>query len=262
MSPLDANRIRAALDADALGWLASLEVFDSIDSTNSHLMRKASSASIDGCVSLAEHQSSGRGRRGRSWTTARGRNVALSIGHRIDVPAPQLGALSLVVGVACAAALARAGLPGVRLKWPNDLLLDEKKLGGVLIEVVPQKQPLETIIGIGINVARSSELESVGVPVASIDDVHRDIERNALVAALIGAVHRAASEFVTRGFAAFRTAWNGLNAHAGRTVRVTTPTTVVEGTVLGVAEQGELMLQTGDEVRLVNAGEVTLRGAD
>ena len=259
MDALDADRIRGALDAGTAGWLRSLEVFESIDSTNAELMRRAATATVDGAVALAEHQSSGRGRRGRSWTTPRGRSIALSIGQRIETPAARLGPLSLVVGVAAATALERRGVPDVKLKWPNDLVLEERKLGGVLIEVVPLRQPTETVIGIGINVVRTAELDAVEAAVATIDDVLASPDRNALVALLISEVHAATERFASAGFGAFRDAWSARNLHAGRRVRVSSLAATVEGVVLGVAEQGELMLDTGSEVRLINAGEVSLR---
>jgi BirA family biotin operon repressor/biotin-[acetyl-CoA-carboxylase] ligase len=256
---LDADRIRDFLDAATSRWLLSIEVFETIDSTNSYLMRKASVGAVDGQICLAEHQTSGRGRRGRTWTTPRSRSIALSIGHRVDTPHARLGALSLVVGLAGAIALERIGLSQVGLKWPNDLFLRDAKVGGILIEVVPLKRPVEAVIGVGLNVVRTVELEAVETPVASIDDVLGDVDRNRLAALLIAEIHEAACRFAAHGFTVFRDAWNARNVHAGCRVQVSAPRSLVEGIVLGVDEQGQLMLDTGAEVRAINAGEVSLR---
>ena len=257
---LDPDRIRDGLSPAARGWLSRIDVFESIGSTNTHLMGLADAAEIDGHICLAEHQFAGRGRRGRSWTTPRGESLALSVGHRLDVAPARLGALSLVVGLAVASALERCGVTRVGLKWPNDIIHDEAKLGGILIEVVPLKVPAVTVIGVGINISRGSQaLASVETPVAVTDDAVPGLDRNVVASALIDAVHEFAVLFERFGFGRFHAAWDALNVHADRRVTITSGTDRVDGTVRGVTESGELIIETAAGTRSFNSGEVSLR---
>jgi BirA family biotin operon repressor/biotin-[acetyl-CoA-carboxylase] ligase len=261
MARIDAVRIRSHLTDDVAGWLRNLEVFDTIDSTNTYLVRKGGQQSIDGHAAFAEHQSAGRGRRGRDWKTPRERSIALSLGIQIDVPPARLGALSLVAGVAVAAALEGAGIADVGLKWPNDIVLGGAKLGGILIEVVPLARPSVVVVGVGINVTRGDpELAALADPVAAVSDVAL-VEREALAAALIVQLRRHARRFEVEEFAAIRPQWERRNVHRDAEVTVHTGDARVAGRMAGIGESGELVLATGEGERRFTYGEVSLRGA-
>jgi BirA family biotin operon repressor/biotin-[acetyl-CoA-carboxylase] ligase len=259
MAALDAHEIRRHLPDGAGRWLTQLEVFETIDSTNTHLMANASVESVAGRAAVAEHQSAGRGRRGRAWKSPHGQSIALSLGTHVEVPATRLGAVSLVVGLAVVRALDRCGVVGVGLKWPNDVVLNGAKLGGILIEVVPARQPCEVVIGVGINVARDPELVAVVDPVATISDVVATIDRNLVVARLIESIHGHVRRFEAEGFAPFRGAWQAANVHRDARVAVLLGEARIEGRVLGVGEAGELVLGTAEGERRFTSGEVSLR---
>jgi len=261
MMPLAAERIRSRLSDVASRWLGRLEVFETIDSTNSHLMNRADRETIDGHAVLAEHQSAGRGRRGRTWKTPRGQSIALSLGVQIDVPAARLGAVSLVTGLAVASALEQCGVQGVGLKWPNDIFLRGAKLGGILIELVPLRQPPVAVIGVGINVARDPELSEVADPVAAIADTGAEVDRNLLAARLIESIRGHVRRFEVEGFAPFRRPWHDRNVHRDATVAILLGDARIEGRVRGVGESGELVLATADGERRFTSGEVSLRPA-
>jgi len=165
---LDAARIRAALPTAAQQRLRSVEVLARTDSTNQRLLEADSAA--DPQALFAELQTAGRGRRGREWRSPFGANLYLSLGWSFPAWPPQLSALSLAVGVACARALRKAGLHQVMLKWPNDLRVGDDKLGGILIEQRGEAGGVcRVVVGIGINVAMSAEQAGVlGQPWTSL----------------------------------------------------------------------------------------------
>ena len=256
--------IRGELTADAASWLRELDLRPSIDSTNAALLARGAKESIDGCVLAAEVQLAGRGRRGRRWLSPFGRNIAVSLGIASRRPAAEIGALSLVVGLAVRAALADCGVRGAELKWPNDVLLEGRKLAGILIELVRAAAPVEVVVGIGVNVG------GAGVVAGQIDQSIADVEervagpvRNALLAAIVNRVVAARAQFEEAGFAPFRQPWEDAHRFQGEAVAVTLPAGggVVSGTVLGIAPNGALRLETSAGVREFNSGEVTMRAA-
>ena len=261
---LTAAPVRAALDPQTQTWLRRLDIVPCIDSTNSALLAQAASERIDGCVLTAEVQVAGRGRRGRTWLSPFGRNLAISVGLRSARPAAEVGALSLVVGVAVRRALQRYGLSGVELKWPNDVLLDGRKVAGVLIELVRATAPVEVVVGIGINVGCG---ESIAARVdQSVADVAEQIEapsRNALLAAVLDALVAAAARFEQAGFAPFQAEWQAAHRFHGAAVTIAPPppAEAISGVVLGVAGNGALRVETDGGVQECHAGEVTLREA-
>ena len=182
---LSPHRIRSDVSRAARQWLAELQVFPVIDSTNSALLER--SGGFAGCVYLAECQTGGRGRRGRAWFSPLARNLALSAGFSLKGVSVPLDGLSLTVGLAVVDALDRVGLRGLGLKWPNDVYVDGRKLCGILVEVVPGASgsvaaPAGLVVGIGINYELPESVE------AAIDqhttDVlrHGRVGRNALAA--------------------------------------------------------------------------------
>ena len=256
--------IRAELTADAQSWLRELDLRPSIDSTNASLLARGAKESVDGCVLAAEVQLAGRGRRGRRWLSPFGRNIAVSLGIASRRPAAEIGALSLVVGLAVRAALADCGVRGAELKWPNDILLEGRKLAGILIELVRAAAPVEVVVGIGVNVG------GAGVVAGQIDQSIADVAervagpvRNALLAAIVNRVVKYRAQFEEAGFAPFRKPWEDAHRFQGEAVAVTLPAGggVVSGTVLGIAPNGALRLETSAGVREFNSGEVTVRTA-
>ncbi len=259
--PLRSEVIQAGLSLDAARWLKELDIHLEIDSTNTHLMKRAAAEAIDGIVCIAERQTHGRGRRGRTWLTPAGGNIALSLGASISVAMADVAPLSLVVGVAVADALERSGVTGVSLKWPNDILLDGNKLGGILIEIVRISRPLDVVIGVGINVGSNVEIGArLGLPVGDALDRNLNVSRNDLVAALINSIHDLMRLFEAKGFASMRSEWEALHAHQHHGVRLISASESVAGVARGVTDNGEIILETEQGVRHFSAGEVSLRG--
>lgn len=259
--PLSRESILVKLTPDSRHWIRELQVHAEIGSTNSHLMARAANESIDGIVCLAERQTGGRGRRGRTWLTPEGQNIALSLGKSIRISVSQVAPLSLVVGLAVVSALKRVGVDNATLKWPNDLLLNGAKVGGILIELPGIGNPLMVVVGIGINIGSGEEVSAhLGLPVGDLIAGRSSIPRNALAAELINSVFEMTSRFESQGFTPMKSSWEVLHAHQDRNVRVIGTNETVEGIARGVTDGGELILETVAGVRHFTGGEVSLRG--
>ncbi len=257
---LRAERIREQLGDPARGWIKRLCVRAHVDSTNSALMRAALTRDIDGEVLLAEAQTAGRGRRGREWMSPFGRNLAMSMGVRIDRPLREIGAVGLAVGIAVAGALTELGVKDAKLKWPNDIVVDRRKLCGILIELPAAKEPACVVIGIGINIGGLPVLAPlVDQAVADVAEHVPDASRNRLAGMVVDAVYNMCKQFERYGFARMRPAYNALHRYHGEDVRVIVGTEEVTGSVAGVGLDGALRLRTGSDVRSFIGGEVSLR---
>lgn len=271
----DADAIRAALSPDTRARLRRLAVHDEVDSTNARLLEVADlpAGRFDAC--LAEFQSAGRGRRGRRWIAPYGGALCLSYGWLFREPPRTLAALPLAAGVATRRALAACGIAGVALKWPNDLVRDDRKLGGILCELRAEAGgPAYVVIGIGLNVrlpaaaaatiaaaGRTPSGASEALPSASLADGACVPSRNRLAAALIDALTAVAVEFGSRGFAPFRAEWANADALAGRTVRVLGADGERVGVARGIADDGTLLVELDGRVEAVASGDVSLRAA-
>ena len=259
---LDENAIRNALSPSATAWLRELRVFLAVDSTNSRMVAAAQSASVDGCVWLAELQTAGRGRRGRRWLTPFARNIALTLGFAINQPPPQLGGLSLAVGLAAAGLLQREGVSDAAVKWPNDVYIGDAKVGGVLIEVVTRAKATDCIIGIGLNLDLPASAR------AGIDQKVTDLKaqgitpsRNLFAAALVSAVVDAVNRFKQEGFAPMRPAYDALHLCHGKQVNIVQGNQTHTGQALGVTAAGALRIRIDGKITEFTGGEVSLRPA-
>ena len=255
--------------AQALGPLAdvySLQVLDSIDSTNTALMQAALAGAPSGRVVCAEHQFSGRGRRGRQWHATLGGSLAFSVLWRFDEGIQTLGGLSLAAGLAVARALNRHSRYAVKLKWPNDVLVDFRKLAGILIEIQGDIHgPSLAVVGIGLNVRLGSkQREAIDQAVIDLSEMAVQTGRNQLLAACLQELHGVVETLRQQGFRALRSEWEALHAHAGQPVMLSLPNgEKVSGVAAGVDdtgafllcnEQGEYVSYNGAEIRLRPAG--------
>ncbi len=258
---LDASAIRAALPQRVAARLDDLDVHWQIDSTNSALLAAAAGTRAPLAACLAELQSGGRGRHGRIWHTPLGGGLALSLRRRFDAGMAALGGLSLATGVAVVEALIDLGIAGVGLKWPNDLVADGRKLGGILIELGGDALgPCHAVVGIGLNVRIARHVaDAIGQPVVDLASLGVAPARNALAAAVLARLVDALDTFQASGFAAFAERFARLDALRGRRVLVTRGTLVREGDAVGIDERGILRVRDGEGEFLVDSGEVSVR---
>ncbi len=262
VSLLDQECIRRALNAPAAGL--SLEILDTVDSTNTRLMQRAAEGAESGLVLAAEAQTAGRGRRGRVWQSAIGSTLTFSLLWRFAQGARELAGLSLAVGVALARVLRAAGAGGAQLKWPNDVLLPAGKLAGILIEMQGDVLgPSAAVIGIGINVRRNpGVLVAVDQPVADLESATgAAVDRNQLLARLLQELVMVLGQFSREGFAPLRTEWQALHAYQDRPVSLLLPNgEMLSGSARGVDQDGVLLLETAAGTVRHHSGEVSLRG--
>ncbi len=262
---LEGAKIRERLARDVREHVASIEVLWSVSSTNTALLARANPPSGRSEVFLAEYQSAGRGRRGRTWIAPPGGAICLSLSWTFREVPRDLGALSLVIGVCSLRALAELGLADARLKWPNDLLVGERKLGGVLIELRAESAgPACVVIGIGLNVALGAAvLERVAESgVAATDPKSAGLAtpaRNAVAAALVSACLRGLIAFEREGLKPFIEEWRAADALRGRPVAVSGADGTARGLARGVDVHGALLLETPHGVKRFIAGDVTVR---
>jgi len=259
---LDAKRVETLLGAQSKRF--HVEVVEQAVSTNSVLLEREPDAAPSGTVLVAEMQSGGRGRRGRTWSSGLGGALTFSLLWRFEQGAAGLTGLSLVVGVAVARALSGLGAADVQLKWPNDILWHGSKLGGILIEVQGDALgPATAVIGIGLNVRLPSDLRStIDQPVADAVEAGAVADRNRLLAAVLAELGALLDAFSQHGFAPLEPEFRRRHALQGAEVVVNLGDgKPVRGRARGTAEDGSLLVETAEGVRRFHGGEVSLRAA-
>lgn len=253
---LDRSRVLAHVDPSLALLFPDFDIQLSIDSTNAEAGRRAADGAATYLV-MAEHQSGGRGRRGRTWVSPFGRNIYMSLLWTFQNGIAALEGLSLVCALVVTRALGRLGYAGFSVKWPNDVLYRGRKLAGILLEVSGDiSGPCRVVIGIGVNAEMpASAAGQIDQPFSDLLAVSgSQVDRNALAAALINELMLALVEFQKHGFAPFREQWMALDAYAGQQVEIKAGAQSRIGTAAGVDETGSLLLDTAEGNRVVVAG--------
>jgi BirA family biotin operon repressor/biotin-[acetyl-CoA-carboxylase] ligase len=254
---LDAERISQG--TPDLGWPVAVE--PSVDSTNAEIFRRLGAGARAPFVLLAERQTAGRGRRGRVWVSPFAENLYCSVVLRVDGGMSQIEALSLTVGLAVVKGLQGCGVKGAQLKWPNDVLVEGRKISGILLELAGDPADVcHVVIGIGINVNMAEAPGAVDQPWTSVRQcVGRMVDRNDLAAELLLQLRDCLSVHWQHGFAGLREEWEALHAWRGRSVALTAGSNAIQGVVLGVDERGAIRLSVDGVERAYSGGELSLR---
>jgi len=259
---LDEGAIRSQLPATVTQRLGALEVHWELDSTSTELQRRLPDAP-DMSFVLAETQSAGRGRRGRSWLSPPGLNLYLSCLKRFDAGFAALSGLSLALGVVVLRALDSLGVAGAGLKWPNDLLSEQGKLGGILVELSGEYQgPCAAVIGIGLNLRLTEALRAqAGQPSDDLAGLNGGTppDRNRVAAALIHSLVDGLAEFERDGFAGFAQAYRPYDLLLGKSLHLTGALGELDGIGAGVDARGALLLETSEGLRRVDSADVSVR---
>ncbi len=251
-----------------LGLLAGrfdVDALDECDSTSSELARRADQGAPAGTVIVADRQSAGRGRRGRTWLSAPGASLTFSLLWRFSGPPGQLAGLSLAVGVALARGLENLGASGIRLKWPNDVLFERDgefaKLAGILIELASDRRGTQAIIGIGLNLQAPADY--LPQPAADLAQAMTNLpDRHVVLASILGALAEVLASFAVDGFFGLKSEWGRRNAWQGQPVQILGDDTVpLVGTCLGADDDGALLLETPAGVQRILSGDLSLRRA-
>ncbi|ELY4576625.1 bifunctional biotin--[acetyl-CoA-carboxylase] ligase/biotin operon repressor BirA [Cronobacter turicensis] len=241
----------------------SVTVLPVIDSTNQYLLDRLSELeSGDACI--AEYQQAGRGRRGRKWFSPFGANLYLSMYWRLEQgPAAAVG-LSLVIGIEMAEVLHELGADQVRVKWPNDLYLNDRKLAGILVELTGKTgDAAQIVIGAGINLAmRQVESDIVNQGWINLQEAGIKVDRNELAVRLIEKLRASLREFEQEGLAPFLTRWEKLDNFIHRQVKLIIGEREIYGISRGIDNQGALLLEQNGIIKPWVGGEISLRSAE
>ncbi|MFU2079127.1 bifunctional biotin--[acetyl-CoA-carboxylase] ligase/biotin operon repressor BirA [Avibacterium endocarditidis] len=230
-----------------------------IHSTNQYLLEQIDQLK-QGDLCLAEYQFAGRGRRGRQWLSPFAGQVIMSLYWTLDRQI-NLEGLSLVVGMAIADTLRKAGAWGVKLKWPNDVLLNGRKLAGILVEIANRPNNLHNlVIGLGINLSLPKQHNNIDQPWAELVEVLPDFDRNKLIVSLSQNLIARLQQFEQVGIdEKFRQEWLEMDAYFGEEVNILSENHKITGIEQGIDERGYIQLMTEEGMRYFNGGEVSLR---
>lgn len=263
---LDESLIIRSLNAEILPLIQALEVHDQIDSTNAYLSQLAQKNVPSGTVCFAEHQTAGKGRRGRQWVSPFGSNLYLSILWRFQQGYASTAGLSLAIGVAVIRALQEQQIQPVGLKWPNDIISLGKKLGGILIEVSGESDgPCTVIIGLGLNLYLP-ETAAEGITQAWTDvskiKPQQEVSRNQLAASLLNHLFTILVDFESVGMAHYLEEWRTYDCLQGQAAILYISERSLQGIVQGIDENGLLLLQYPDgKVQAFASGEISFSQA-
>lgn len=262
---LDADQILNDLNQQSEDQLNGLYIYQSLDSTNkaANQLIEAQANTASGAVILSEYQTMGRGRRGKNWVSPFAANLYLSMVWDFDQGASALQGLSLAIGVAVSRALKQLQVEGVQLKWPNDIYINNKKLGGILLEMVgdPAGQ-CTVIIGIGINHRMPEQSgEAIDQQWTDLAAVTSEaVSRNKLAAYIINHCFDILSDYQQKGFARYQEEWQAIDAFQGAQAVVSTVNQSTVGMPVGVDEFGALKMKLANgEVKTFIGGELSLR---
>jgi len=248
---------RGRFDVDALA---------ECESTSSLLLARAGDGAPAGSVVVADRQTAGRGRRGRHWLSSPAASLTFSVLWRFAGGVDRLAGLSLAVGVAVLRALEACGASGLALKWPNDILLGDAKLGGILVELQSERRGMLVVIGIGLNLhlpVLGDGVGYVGQPVAALGQVLSPLpDRHDLLAQVLLELAAVLDRFAEGGFAALRGEWQARHAWQDRPVRLLRDGVLEkEGVCLGADADGALLIQTAEGLERCLSGDLSLRAA-
>ena len=261
---LDEQAILNAI-GEQRAWF-KLEVHDHLESTNSYLMKKISRGQAHASCVVANLQTKGRGRRGRSWQAGLGASLTFSLLWRFQCGASALSGLSLAVGVALIRALHSLGITQAQLKWPNDVLIGREKLAGILVELQGDMEgPSAAVIGVGINLNLPTnikqQIDQPATDLASITPII--INPNELLGLLLKYLAEVLSDFEQHGFTQVRDEWTKHHAYHLKPVKMLHPDgRETIGNLVNVAEDGILLVSTALGEQRFSSGEISLRAAE
>jgi len=253
ISLIDASRLVQSIDNRCF-------YFDEIASTNGFMLSHTTELK-NGDVCVAEYQSAGRGRRGRTWVSPYGHHLYFSLFWTFPQGMAQAMGLSLVVACTLVEVLKSFGVENIGVKWPNDIYLDNKKLAGILIEMSGQvDSQCQLIIGVGVNMAMSDEQgKGIDQPWSDLSELVDMPDKTALVIELQKQLKRDIQLFEREGLAAFKARWQAADLFFGREIRLLMADNFVDGICRGVDEQGAVLLETADGMQAFIGGEISLR---
>jgi len=263
---LDASKIHEVVNDQVDALISSFEIHDQIDSTNRYLVERSQHNGLSGSVCFAEHQTAGKGRRGRQWVSPYGSNIYLSILWRFQQGPAAISGLSLAIGVAVIRALKQHQISDIGLKWPNDIYSQGKKLGGILVEVSGETDgPCSAVIGLGLNLFLP-ETQAEGITQAWTDlsklTGQSQLSRNQLAGILLNHLLPVIAEYESVGIQAYLDEWRSYDCLFGKSATLFIGQQQFEGIVQGIDDSGMLLIKRADgNVQTFASGEVSFNSS-
>ena len=260
-SNLSEQSIKINLSEPVLEEIDSIFIEDSTESTNDNAKDYLKDQTGLFSIHLAEQQTSGRGRNTKKWVSPHGKNIYLSLGWKSSLTHSQLEGLSLAVATCLISALKRFSSEELKIKWPNDLLINKKKISGILIETSDSTKGLDVVIGIGINV-HMDESEGAGIDQSwgNLEELPSNkLDRNEIIVSIISEMYGLFKEYPKSGFKNYLQVFESHNLLKDKLCKVNMNKETLEGKVLGVNETGELLFEKNGEIQHLRYGEVSIR---
>ncbi|MET1257272.1 bifunctional biotin--[acetyl-CoA-carboxylase] ligase/biotin operon repressor BirA [Aliikangiella maris] len=243
-------------------YFKQIDVLTSVDSTADYMARQWRLSPGVGRVCVAEHQTAGRGRKGRSWISPFAANLYFSIGVELPLGLSALGGLSLAIGLSMVQTINQLAETPVKIKWPNDLLVNHQKVAGILVEANGESHDTSFLnIGVGINWdMQHQQGEPIDQPWANLKPLLvKSVTRNELLAKLLVDLDETLNIYQQQGFEPFSSLWPALSAVYQQPVHIITPQDTYSGTEAGIESNGALRLETPQGIKIFHSGEVSLR---
>ena len=259
ITPLAGARIQKKLQSDILKKISAFKVLDTVDSTNLELKRMGVADSFKLCI--ADAQSAGRGRQKNRWISPPASNIYLSLSKLFPDKNSVLIGLSLVIGIVCAKVLNSLIMQDkVKLKWPNDLIADNKKLGGILIDnyPTPDNDQSEIIAGIGINFAMNSE-QNLDMPWVNLTEIGVKKSRNEIISRLLNELIPTLENFNSDSLRPMLDDWHELDWSKNKPVTLLQNNTTLCGVALGINDQGALLFKHNNQIHEIYSADISLR---
>ncbi|MBI4357582.1 MAG: biotin--[acetyl-CoA-carboxylase] ligase [Gammaproteobacteria bacterium] len=255
---LNAEVIRSYLTPLAQSFFHAIETRFMVDSTQDTLVVEVPPHNA---VLFAEYQTKGRGRAGRTWVNPLGGQLAFSLLWKTKRGSEDLSGLSLVVGIAVAKTLRHQGVSNLKLKWPNDLILRGKKLGGILIDVLETESSQSVVIGVGMNLRLARTVKQ---------DIHQPVtdlachplllhNRNALAASILNTLTESLRLFESGGCEPFLQEWQSLDFLFGKAIEWKMGDTTQRGVAEGVNARGELCVRQEEAIQAIVCGDISVK---
>ena len=246
------------LPTELTSAFTEVQQFDTIDSTNAEALRQLQAGKTGSFLLLAHTQTAGRGRRGRPWHSPPGAGIYLTLVRPFARSGGELQALSLVTALSVQEALQHCGVANIRLKWPNDLLVDKKKLGGILLELKSAATARYVVFGVGINLKLPAEIRSaINQPATDLHSLsHQGVDKSTVLAAVLQALLGNLQVFEQSAFQPFQARWNALDHYRDQDIVLQVGDHRKIGKSLGVDDTGALLLQTAAGVEKIGGGEI------
>ena len=258
---LNQQQIYQFIPSNVQKLITDFSIYPLISSTNDAVAQSLQKNAKSGVVCLAEMQSAGRGRRGRTWLSPPAGTFYGSVGWIFSEGFQVVEGLSLAIGVAVVDALRSCGVQGLQLKWPNDIVWQGKKLGGILIEMNAEVGgACQIVVGVGINLALPQTVkQQIDQQVVDLREICPNLNRQQVTAVLISQIVQLLSDYAVKGFRYYRQTWQTYDALFGLPVYAIGLAQTIEGTAAGIDEQGAFLIQTATGLQAISGGEISIR---